>query len=154
MKGDLGLQIVKFFNLKSEIKLKEGNVLEKEDLKILIVDDNEKDLKLLEIRLIQLGFRNIIKARGGMEALKLALRHLPDLICLDLMMPEMDGGMVKERLKEDHKTKNIPTIVLSSIITKDEQRSMQYLKGGDIIIAKPYSSDELLEAIDKSLGGF
>jgi len=126
----------------------------KEDLKILIVDDNEKDLKLLELKLMQLGFRNIIKARDGQEALKLALRHLPDLICLDLMMPGLDGGMVKERLKEDHKTKNIPTIVLSSIITKDEQKSMQYLKGGDIIIAKPYSSDELLEAIDKSLGGF
>ena len=128
--------------------------MEKEDLKILIVDDNEKDLKLLELKLMQLGFRNIIKARDGQEALKLALRHLPDLICLDLMMPGLDGGMVKERLKEDHKTKNIPTIVLSSIITKDEQKNMQYLKGGDIIIAKPYSSDELLEAIDKSLGGF
>jgi CheY-like chemotaxis protein len=61
--------------------------LEKEKLKILIVDDNAKDLKLLELKLMQLGFRNIIKARGGMEALKLALRHLPDLICLDLMMP-------------------------------------------------------------------
>ena len=128
--------------------------MEKEDLKILIVDDNEKDLKLLELRLTQLGFRKIIKARDGQEALKLALRHLPDLICLDLMMPGLDGGRVKERLKEDHKTKNIPTIVLSSIITKDEQKNMQYLKGGDIIIAKPYSSDELLEAIDKSLGGF
>jgi len=128
--------------------------LEKEELKILIVDDNEKDLKLIELKLIQLGFRNIIKARDGQEALQLALRHLPDLICLDLMMPGLDGGMVKERLKEDHKTKNIPTIVLSSIITKDEQKNMQYLKGGDIIIAKPYSSDELLEAIDKSLGGF
>ena len=128
--------------------------MEKEKLKILIVDDNEKDLKLLELKLIQLGFRNIIKARDGQEAIKLALRHLPDLICLDLMMPKLDGGMVKERLKKDHKTKNIPTIVLSSIITKDEQKNMQYLKGGDIIIAKPYSSDELLEAIDKSLGGF
>lgn len=128
--------------------------MEKEKLKILIVDDTEKDLKLLELKLIQLGFRNIIKARDGQEALKLALRHLPDLICLDLMMPGLDGGMVKERLKKDHKTKNIPTIVLSSIITKDEQKSMQYLKGGEIIIAKPYSSDELLEAIDKSLGGF
>jgi CheY-like chemotaxis protein len=127
---------------------------EKEDLKILIVDDNEKDLKLLELKLMQLGFRNIIKARDGQEALKLAWRHLPDLICLDLMMPGLDGGMVKEKLKEDHKTKNIPTIILSSIITKDEQKGMQYLKGGDIIIAKPYSSDELLEAIDKSLGGF
>ncbi|MEE8481684.1 MAG: response regulator [Desulfobacterales bacterium] len=128
--------------------------MEKEKLKILIVDDNEKDLKLLELKLIQLGFNNIIKAKDGQEALKLAWRHLPDLICLDLMMPELDGGQVKERLKEDHKTKNIPTIVLSSIITKDEQKNMQYLKGGDIIIAKPYSSDELLEAIDRSLGGF
>ena len=128
--------------------------MEKEKLKILIVDDSEKDLKLLELQLIQLGFNNIIKAKDGQEALKLAWRHLPDLICLDLMMPGLDGGRVKERLKEDHKTKNIPTIVLSSIITKDEQKSMQYLKGGDIIIAKPYSSDELSEAIDKSLGGF
>ena len=122
--------------------------------KILIVDDTEKDLKLLEIRLTQLGFRNIIKDRYGREALKLAWRHLPDLIFLDLMMPELDGGRVKGRLKEGHKTKNIPMIVLSSIITKDEQKSMQYLKGGEIIIAKPYSSDDLLEAIDKSLVGF
>ncbi len=72
--------------------------MEKENLKILIVDDNEKDLKLLELKLIQLGFRNIIKARDGQEALKLALRHLPDLICLDLMMPGLDGGMVKEQI--------------------------------------------------------
>jgi len=125
---------------------------EKKDIKILIVDDSEKDLKLLEIRLTQLGFSNIIKARDGKEALKLAWRHLPDLICLDLMMPELDGGRVKERLKEDHKTKNIPTIILSSIITRDEQKSIQHLKGGEIIMAKPYSSDELLKAIDKVLG--
>jgi DNA-binding NtrC family response regulator len=90
----------KINNLKSEIKIKEGNVLEKEDLKILNVDDNEKDLKLLELKLIQLGFRNIIKVRGGMEALKLALRHLPDLICLDFMMPEMDGLTLLKEIKK------------------------------------------------------
>jgi len=128
--------------------------LEKEDLKILIVDDNEKDLKLLEIRLTQLGFRNVIKAREGTEALKLAWRYLPDLILLDLMMPGLDGGRVKERLKEDHKTKNIPTIILTSVITRNEQKRIRRLAGGEIIIAKPYSSDELLEAIDKALEGF
>lgn len=126
--------------------------MEKEDVKILIVDDNEKDLKLLELKLTQLGFRNIIKASGGRDALRLAWRHTPDLIFLDLMMPELDGGKVKEHLKEDHKTKNIPTIFLSSIITKDEQRHIRHLAGGDMIIAKPYSSDDLMEAIEKSIG--
>jgi len=71
---------------------------------------------------------------------------------------KIQNAMVRNQNKHStrqglRKTKNIPTIILSSIITKDEQKNMQYLKGGDIIIAKPYSSDELSEAIDKSLGG-
>ncbi len=73
---------------------------EKEELKILIVDDSEKDLKLLESKLAQLGFCNVIKAREGLEALELAQKHLPDLIFLDFMMPGMDGLTLLKEVKK------------------------------------------------------
>jgi CheY-like chemotaxis protein len=125
----------------------------KEHLRVLIVDDNETDLKLLEAKLQQLGFRHLIKAKSGKEGVELAKEHLPDLIFLDIIMPKMDGGKVKEYLKENPKTKDIPTIFLSSIISKDEEKRLKSVSGGHIIIAKPYSTDELMRAIDKALKG-
>jgi len=122
----------------------------KEHLKVLIVDDNEKDLKLLEAKLQQLGFRHLIKAKSGKEGVELAKEHLPDFIFLDIIMPKMDGGKVKEHLKQNSNTKDIPTIFLSSIISKDEEKRLDGMSGGHIIVAKPYSSEELLRAIDKA----
>lgn len=124
---------------------------EKEHLKVLIVDDNEKDLKLLEAKLQQLGFRRLIKTKSGKEALELAKEHLPDLIFLDIIMPEMDGGKVKEYLKENPKTKDIPTVFLSSIISKNEEKFLEGMAGGHIIVAKPYSAEDLMGAIGKAL---
>lgn len=123
----------------------------KEHLKVLIVDDNEKDLKLLEAKLQQLGFRHLIKAKSGKEGVEFAKEHLPDLIFLDIIMPKVDGGKVKGYLKENPKTKDIPTIFLSSIISKDEEKRLEGMTGGHIIVAKPYSTEELMGAIDKAL---
>jgi CheY-like chemotaxis protein len=125
---------------------------EKEKIKILIVDDSERDLKLLESRVLQLGYQDVLKAREGTEALELARKHLPDLIFLDIIMPGLDGGAVKEVLKNDPKTKDIPTIFLSSIISKKEQKGIRGITGGgDTIIAKPPSLEELSAAINKAL---
>jgi len=123
---------------------------EKDDIKILIVDDNAKDLKLLELKLLELGFSNIVQATKGMEALELAQIHLPDLILLDIIMPGMDGGEVKQRLNKDRNTKDIPTVFITSIISKDEEKPLGHA-GEHIILAKPYSPDELLKAIDEAL---
>jgi len=87
-------------NLKSEIKIREGTFLKKEELKIFIVDDNERDLKLLESKLAQLDFRNVMKVREGTEALELAKKHLPDLIFLDFMMPGIDGLTLLKEIKK------------------------------------------------------
>ncbi len=126
---------------------------EREKVKILIVDDSDRDSKLLEARLLQLGYQNLVKARQGTEALELARKHLPDVIFLDIIMPGLDGGAVKQILKEDPKTKDIPTIFLSSIINKKEQHSIRgKTGGGGVIIAKPPSLEELSAAIDKALG--
>ena len=127
---------------------------EKKELKILIADDDEKDRKLLELKLLQLDFPTVVRAADGMEALELARKHLPDLIFLDIIMPGADGGKVKEQLEENPETNDIPTIFISSIISKDEEKSLGGLAGGHIIIAKPFSSDELLKAIDKALANF
>ena len=125
---------------------------ERQNLTILIVDDSDRDLRLLESKLLQLGFQNILKTRQGTEALELAREHLPDLIFLDIIMPGLDGGAVKQLLKDDPRTKAIPTIFLSSIISKKEQKGIRGSTGGNIIIAKPYTTAELSEAIDKALG--
>lgn len=119
-----------------------------EALKILIVDDSEIDLDILELILNQLGFKNITKTGSGKEAFKLAEKNLPDLIFIDIMMPGIDGGALKQLLDDNTKTKDIPTIFVSAIIKKDEQKSIGELAGGRIIIAKPFSADEISKAID------
>ncbi len=112
--------------------------MEKEELKILIVDDNEKDLKLLEIRLTQLGFRNVVKAMEGTEALELARKHLPDLIFLDFMMPGMDGLTL---LKE---VKNIFPQIMVIMITGygGVKEAVEAIKLGAIdFLEKPFSHE-------------
>jgi CheY-like chemotaxis protein len=123
----------------------------KDELRILIVDDDEKSLRLLASKLWQLGFRDIIKCREGNQAVSLAKIHFPDLVFLDIMMPEMDGGEVKQLLNQNCKTKNIPIIFVSAIISRSEAKRMERLVGGDIIIAKPYSSEDLSDAINEAL---
>jgi twitching motility two-component system response regulator PilH len=124
----------------------------KEEVKILIVDDDEKALKLLELKLLELGFRSIFKERRGTEALETAKKHPPDLIFLDIIMPGLDGGKVRERLIENPATKDIPVVFVSSIIDKEEEKRIGgRLSGGEIIVSKPYSSDEILKAIEKTL---
>ena len=124
---------------------------QKDKVKILILDDNERDLKLLESMLFQLGFQDVMKSKRGAEALELAKTQHPNLIFLDIIMPGIDGGAVREALKEKAETKNIPTIFLSSIISKEEEKRIGRLAGGESILAKPYSSEELQKVIDKAL---
>ena len=68
----------------------------KESLKILIVDDAEIDLEILEEILMGLGYSNVIKTMDGNDAFRLAKQHHPDLIISDIMMPELDGGQLRE----------------------------------------------------------
>ena len=125
---------------------------EKETLKILIVDDSEIDLEILQTQLEGLGFHNIIKCSDSRDANRLARQHRPDLILLDIMMPEMDGGEVRERLRENPETREIPVIYISAIITKEEQKSYGHLLGGETLIAKPYTIEEISKAINFALG--
>ena len=128
-------------------------VINKENFKILVVDDNETDLELLEDILMRLGFQNIIKSKNGPEAIRLAEEHSPDLFFIDIMMPDMSGDEFRGLLKERPATRNTPVIYISGIISKEEQKAISgRLPSGDLIVAKPFSRGIIARAILESLG--
>jgi DNA-binding response OmpR family regulator len=92
----------------------------------------------------------VIPLSLGREAPKIAKERSPDLIILDIMMPDMDGGDVAFILKNDPETKNIPIMFLSSLVTKREEQSSSK-KLGIYFMAKPFETDELLKQIKKYL---
>jgi len=116
--------------------------------KILIVDDDPITLKMLEKILLSAGYC-VAKATNGKEALYIADDFLPDLITLDINMPVMDGTEVMERLNKNPRTKNIPVIFLSSLITKQDEMG-KYGKSKSYL-AIPIVREILLKEIDKCL---
>ena len=87
--------------------------MSKEKPLILIVDDTPKNIQVVGTVLREKEY-NISVATNGLDAIKLTEKALPDLILLDIMMPEMDGYETCEKLKENEKTKNIPIIFLTA----------------------------------------
>jgi len=91
---------------------------------ILVVDDDPKAVKIIS-SYFDSGAFQVIRAYGGEEAMRAVDQTVPDLIVLDLMMPDMDGFEVISRLKQDKKTRNIPIIVLTAkILTVGERREL------------------------------
>ncbi|MFH0985147.1 MAG: response regulator [Candidatus Omnitrophota bacterium] len=119
-----------------------------EKKKILAVDDDAVTLKLLVQQLSAEGYE-VFTAKNGSEALMLAKEKVPHLILLDIMMPDLDGGRVGQRLKEEPLTKNIPIVFLTSMLSKEEAFEKGGVIGGNVFIAKPYERKELLETIKK-----
>ena len=120
---------------------------------ILIVDDEERVLQLINDILSTKGY-DVLTAMSGKEAIRKSKKSLPDLIVMDIMMPDIDGAEAVKLLKEDPKTKDIPILFLSGIIMKEEGKSdMNINVGGDFYsaLSKPFGTDELLTAVDKLL---
>jgi len=118
--------------------------------KILIVDDDAKELELYQDILLSQGF-DILTAPNGDDGLKLAIENTPDLILLDVMMPKKDGGKVSQDLLRNDKTKNIPVIYLTSIITEEEVKAQHGVVSGRFIISKSSNRAELVQRISEVL---
>ncbi len=121
----------------------------KKNSKILIVDDTPKNIQVLGKTLEQKNYE-IIVAQNGLQALKVVEKDFPDLILLDIMMPDMDGFETCKRLKDNPKTKEIPIIFLTAKIEIDD-----LVKGFDLgavdYITKPFNSKELLRRVKTHL---
>lgn len=109
---------------------------------IMVVDDEERLVSLLDVYLSQEGFR-VIKASDGREALFMARQEKPDLIVLDIMMPEMDGY---EFMRLHRKERNTPIILLTARVDKDDKVIGLEL-GADDYVTKPFRPRELLARI-------
>jgi len=117
--------------------------------KILIVDDQPSNLRFLSDVLNQEGY-NVKKAISGELALNYAIASPPDLILLDIMMPEMNGYEVCRRLKANSQTKDIPVIFLS-VLDKAYEKVIAFRVGGTDYITKPFQVEEVLARIEKQL---
>src|SRR6185295_12521891 len=118
--------------------------------KILVVDDEDDILNFLELVLGEKGF-DVVTASGGQEALTKAQLQHPDLVLLDIMMPQMDGWEVLKLLRVDEETSEIPVAMLSAR-TEARDRVQGLQEGAIDYICKPFSLAELLGKIDAIFG--
>ena len=114
--------------------------------KVLIVDDEPNILMSLEFLLKKSGYQVFI-ARDGREALGIIDEEVPDIILLDVMMPEVDGYEVCQKVKNNAQTSHIKIIFLSAK-TKKENIDKGYEMGADLYITKPFSTRYLISQVD------
>ncbi|QDG77995.1 response regulator [Labrenzia sp. PHM005] len=117
---------------------------------VLIVEDNELNMKLFHDLLEAHGF-GTLQTRTGIEALKLAREHRPDLILMDIQLPEVSGLEVTKWIKEDEEIASIPVVAVTAFAMKgDEERIRQ--GGCEAYISKPISVSKFLETVKGFLG--
>lgn len=117
--------------------------------KILVVDDDPRNVELLEAYLTTVASYEVITAQDGLEALERVSEAAPDLILLDIMMPNMDGYEVCARLKKDPATQFIPVVMVTAL-QGTEERIKALEAGADDFLSKPFNIYELLARV-KSL---
>ena len=118
--------------------------------KVLIVEDNELNMKLFHDLLEAQGY-DTLQTREGLHALELARNHRPDLILMDIQLPEISGLEVTKWLKEDEELSHIPVIAVTAFAMKgDEERILQ--GGCEGYISKPISVPHFLETIARYIG--
>jgi two-component system cell cycle response regulator DivK len=118
--------------------------------KVLIVEDNELNMKLFHDLLEAQGYE-ILQTREGLQALSIAREHRPDLILMDIQLPEISGLEVTKWLKEDDDLSHIPVVAVTAFAMKgDEERIRE--GGCEAYISKPISVVTFLAAVRRYLG--
>jgi two-component system response regulator VicR len=117
---------------------------------ILCIEDEPEMIDLIRLILGRRGFE-VKGASGGVEGLKMIRQELPDLVLLDLMMPDMDGWEVYQQMKADQYTRGIPVIVVTAKAQSIDRVLGLHIAKVDDYIAKPFSPQELMNSVEKVL---
>ena len=116
---------------------------------VLVVEDNDLNMKLFHDLLEAHGY-NIIQTKDGMDALRLARQHRPDLILMDIQLPEVSGLEVTKWIKEDDTLKSIPVVAVTAFAMKGDEEKIR--EGGcEAYIAKPISVTNFLQTVERFL---
>jgi two-component system cell cycle response regulator DivK len=117
--------------------------------KVLIVEDNDLNMKLFNDLLVAHGY-GTLQSKDGVEALKLARQHRPDLILMDIQLPEVSGLQVTQWIKEDKDLRAIPIIAVTAFAMKGDEEKIR--EGGcEAYIAKPISITSFLQTVERFL---
>lgn len=117
---------------------------------LVYVEDEQEMIDLVRLILSRRGYE-VIGANGGREGLSAIRQNKPDLVLLDLMMPDMDGWDVYQQMKADETTRDIPVIVVTAKAQSIDKVLGLHIAKVDDYISKPFSPNELMESIDKVL---
>ena len=126
-----------------------GEEQKKINASVLIVDDTIYNIQLLSLMLIRQGYE-VSQATNGIQALEIATKELPDIILLDIRMPDMNGYEVCRKLKENSITRDIPIIFISSV-EEPSEKVEAFSVGGVDCISKPFQLIEVLARIETHL---
>jgi DNA-binding response OmpR family regulator len=122
-----------------------------EPKRVVCIEDEPEMIDLVRLILGRKGFY-VIGANGGIEGLETVRREKPDLILLDLMMPDMDGWEVYQQIKADSALREIPVIVVTAKAQSIDKVLGLHIAKVDDYITKPFGPQELLESVEKILG--
>ncbi|HEV2572576.1 response regulator [Methylocella sp. CPCC 101449] len=117
---------------------------------VLIVEDNELNMKLFNDLLEAHGYQTV-QTRNGVEAVELARKHHPDLILMDIQLPEVSGLQVTQWIKDDETLRDIPVIAVTAFAMKGDEEKIR--QGGcEAYLSKPISVVKFLETIRNYTG--
>jgi two-component system cell cycle response regulator DivK len=118
---------------------------------VLVVEDNEKNMKLFRDVLLATGYRTLEATTGG-EAVELAAEHAPDLVLMDIQLPDFDGAQALRRLRADERTAAIPVLAVTAQAMQGDRE--QFLAAGfDGYVSKPVNVRELLGIVRQHCDG-
>ncbi len=123
-----------------------------EEKKVVVcIEDEPEMIDLVKLILGRKGFE-LVGAVGGREGLETVRRLKPDLVLLDLMMPDMDGWEVYQQMKADDELKNLPVIVVTAKAQSIDKVLGLHIAKVDDYVTKPFGPQELLHSVNKVLG--
>lgn len=118
---------------------------------VLIVEDNELNMKLFNDLLEANGYRTL-QSRNGVGAVELARKHHPDLILMDIQLPEVSGLQVTDWIKADPELRSIPVIAITAFAMKGDEEKIRS-RGCEAYLSKPISVSKFLETVKNYIGG-
>ena len=119
--------------------------------RVVCIEDEPEMIDLVRLILGRKGF-SVIGANGGIEGLETVQRERPDLVLLDLMMPDMDGWEVYQQMKADDDLRDIPVVVVTAKAQSIDKVLGLHIAKVDDYITKPFGPQELLESVEKIIG--
>jgi two-component system, OmpR family, response regulator VicR len=128
-----------------------GRTMAEQAKRVVCIEDEPEMIDLVRLILGRKGFQ-VIGANGGIEGLDTVRREKPDLVLLDLMMPDMDGWEVYQQIKADPALRDIPVVVVTAKAQSIDKVLGLHIAKVDDYITKPFGPQELLESVAKILG--